>query len=343
MLWSMRPYGSPQQLEKRRRYALLLLKAGKSLAAVARAVCASVSSVWEWRQAYRKHGSKGLCAKPILGRPPELSPAQKEKLVQLLLRGPKAAGFDTELWTLNRVAKVIRRKFKVRYHPGHVWKLLTQLGWSCQKPERRAVQRDEAAIAHWKRYVWPQIKKKAKRLGAHLVFLDESGFLLIPNVKRTWAPRGRTPVVHYRLSHQKLSAISALSVSPKRKHIALYLQFRPRAFKAPDVQAFLAELLRQVRGPVILLWDRGPIHTDGGVQAFIEKHPRLQCEYFPGYAPELNPAEFVWSQADAALANSAPEDLKELRTRLNKSKRRLHNSQQLLWSCIWASDLPWTH
>jgi putative transposase len=92
----------------------------------------------------------------------------------------------------------------------------------------------------------------------------------------------------------------------------------------------------------MLLWDSGPIHTDGGVQAFIEQHPRLHCEYFPGYAPELNPAEFVWTQADAALANSASEDLKELKTLLGKSKRRLCNSQQLLWSCILASDLPWT-
>lgn len=342
MLWNMRPYGSPQQLEKRRRYALQLLKAGKSLAAVARTVCASVSSVWEWRQTYRKLGSKGLCAKPAPGRPPSLSRAQKKKLIQQLLRGPKTAGFDIELWTLKRVSQVIYRKFGVRYHPGHVWKLLTQLGWSCQKPERRALQRNEAGIARWKRYVWPQIKKKAKHLGAHLVFLDESGFLLIPNLKRTWAPRGQTPIVRHLLSHKKLSAMSALSISPKRKHIALYLQFRQQAFKALDVRVFLTELLRQIRGPVILVWDRSPIHTDGGVQAFMEQHSRLHCEYFPGYAPELNPAEFVWAQADAALANSAPEDLKELRTQLNKSKRRLHNSQQLLWSCIWASDLPWT-
>jgi len=342
MLWSMRPPGSPQQLEKRRRYAIRLLKAGKSLAAVARAMCASVSSVWEWWQAYRKHGSKGLRAKPTPGRPPGLSASQKKKLVQLLLRGPKAAGYKTELWTLKRIAQLIRRKFGIRYHPGHVWKLLTELGWSCQKPERRALQRDEAAIAHWKRYVWPQIKKKAKRLHAHLVFLDESGFLLIPNVKRTWAPRGQTPIVHYLFSHKKLSALSALSVSPQRKHIALYLQFRGRSFKAPDVQEFLKQLLKHLRGPIILLWDSGPIHTDGGVQAFIERHPRLHCEHFPGYAPELNPAEFVWTQADATLANSTPEDLKELKTLLGKSKRRLHNSQQLLWSCIQAADLPWT-
>ncbi|MCX7839803.1 MAG: transposase, partial [Anaerolineae bacterium] len=108
-----------------------------------------------------------------------------------------------------------------------------------------------------------------------------------------------------------------------------YLRFQQRTFKGSDVQKFLVELLRAVRGPIILLWDRSPTHKDRGVQAFIQKHPRLHCEYFPGYAPELNPAEFVWTQADAALANSAPDDLTELRTRLNKSKRRLCNSQQL--------------
>lgn len=337
----MRPPGTPQQLEKRRRYAIHLLKTGKSLAATARAVGASPSSVWVWWHMYQKHGWRGLCAKPTPGRPAALSPAQKQKLVRLLLRGPRAAGYTTELWTLKRVSQLIRHHFGVDYHPSHVWKILTQLGWSCQKPERRALQRDEAAVTRWKRYVWPQIRQRAERLGAHLVFLDESGFLLIPNLKRTWAPRGQTPTVHHSFSHQKLSALTALAVSPRQRHLALYVQFGERSFRGDDVRAFLQHLLRHVRGPLILLWDNSSIHTDGKVQTFIEQHPRVQCKFFPGYAPELNPAEFVWAQVDADVANSAPEDLKALRFLLGKSERRLCRSQKLLWSCIWASDLPW--
>jgi hypothetical protein len=189
--------------------------------------------------------------------------------------------------------------------------------------------------------VWPQIRRRANELNATLVFLDESGFLLIPNVKRTWAPTGQTPTIRYCFKHSKISAISALAVSPKRKHIALYLQFRRRSFKGPDVKRFLHELLKHVHGPIILLWDSGRIHRHHEVKAWCAQHPRLQVEKFPGYAPELNPAEYVWCQADAALANSKPEELDELKTMLDTTKRRLLRSQDLLWACIYASDLPW--
>jgi transposase len=203
------------------------------------------------------------------------------------------------------------------------------------------VQRDEEAIVHWKRYRWPQIKRRARHLGAWLVFADESGFLLIPNVKRTWAPKGQTPTVRYVLKHKKISAISALAVSPKRKRIALYLQFRSQAFKGPDVKRFLDHLLKHLRGPILLVWDQGSIHKHTQVKEFVSTHPRLQIEEFPGYAPELNPAEYVWCQSDSALANTCPEELTQLKALLVTTKRRLSKSQPLLWSCIEASGLPW--
>jgi transposase len=156
----MRPPGTSKQLEKRRRRAVQLLESGQGLAAVARQVGAAVSSVFRWWHAYQRKGPRGLEAKPTPGRPPRLSEAQKRRLVTLLARGALDAGYQTELWTLPRVAELIRQEFGVRYHPAHVWKVLTKLGWSCQKPERRAVERDEAAIARWKREDWPRIKKR---------------------------------------------------------------------------------------------------------------------------------------------------------------------------------------
>ncbi len=161
----MRPSGTAQQLERRRRQAIRLLKAGKNLSAVARTVSASVSSVFRWYQTYRKKGLHGLRPQPTPGRPPKLSPSQKKRLVTWLAKGPLAAGYRTDLWTLKRVAQLIRKQFGVAYHPCHIWKLLTSLGWSCQKPERRALQRDDAAIAHWKRYRWSHIKKRRTTWG----------------------------------------------------------------------------------------------------------------------------------------------------------------------------------
>jgi len=161
----MRPPGSPAQLENRRRKAIRLRDQGMTVAAVASRVNSSISSVVRWQQAYRKKGATGLVAKKTSGRPPKLSSAQKRKLVELLLEGPTAFGYSTNLWTTRRVAEVIQREFGIHYHPNHIWRVLTGLGWSCQKPERRARERDEAAIEDWRRKRWPAIKKNSRSWG----------------------------------------------------------------------------------------------------------------------------------------------------------------------------------
>jgi len=175
-----------------------------------------------------------------------------------------------------------------------------------------------------------------------LAFLDESGFLLVPNVTHTWAPRGKTPHLCCAGRWTKISAISAISVSPKRRRIALYTRFhRNKNIRCPEVARFLGQLLRHLRGPVVLLWDDSKPHKAALVQQFLRKHPRLRTHRFPGYAPELNPDEFVWTQLKRALANSVPRDLGHLKQLLCGPVRRLRRSQRLLWSCIYASDLPW--
>ena len=122
----------------------------------------SPGAVVAWREQYRKKGEAGLAAKPHPGRTPKLSPGQRKKLVGFLKKGPRAHGYKTDLWTLPRVAEVIHRRFGVQYDPSHVWRILNALGWSAQKPERRARERDEAGIGRWRKRDWPRIKKSAK-------------------------------------------------------------------------------------------------------------------------------------------------------------------------------------
>ena len=166
MLVGMRPSGTAGQLDKRRRQAMAFLRTGKPYREVARLVQASLSSVVRWYQAYRRDGRNGLRARPTPGRPPRLTPRQTERLRRLLLRGARAAGHTTELWTLQRIGTLIETEFGVRYSPACVWMLLRHgLGWSWQKPERRARQRDEAAIDQWKTRTWPHIKKRRPTWG----------------------------------------------------------------------------------------------------------------------------------------------------------------------------------
>jgi transposase len=156
----MRPQGSPAELERRRRRAVRLLQAGNSLSAVARMIGAAVSAVWQWRETWRRKGEQGLSAKPAPGRPPKLTPRQRQRLPKILAVGAQRYGYPNDLWTTRRIAAVIKRELRIDYHPAHVSRILAELGWSYQKPERRAVERNEGAIAHWKRYRWVEIKKK---------------------------------------------------------------------------------------------------------------------------------------------------------------------------------------
>ena len=183
-------------------------------------------------------------------------------------------------------------------------------------------------------------QEKVARLKGHLAFLDESGFLLIPNVRRTWAPRGRTPIIWHRYRHDRISAISAVTVSFRRQRLGLYFHLHRENISQSEVVLFLRYLLRQIRGPIVLLWDGGSIQTGQEIQAFLARHPRLHVEAFPAYAPDLNPDERVWNHCKAALANGRPDNLDELMATLERLTRKARRRPPLLRSFITGSDLP---
>lgn len=183
-------------------------------------------------------------------------------------------------------------------------------------------------------------KKNAEKLGAHIVFVDESGFLLIPPVRKTWAPRGRTPIHRHHQRRDRISVISGLSVSPERKRIGLYYCFHDKNIQQPEVCEFLRHLLKHLRGHVIVLWDNGTPHKGDPIRKVCSLFPRIHLERFPPYAPELNPDEGVWSALKNTLANGRPDDIDELREHLLEAIYDLVGSQRRLRGCIYESDLP---
>ena len=136
-----------------------MVRKGKSAREVGRLVGVGSGSVSRWLKMYKEKGEEGLDPKPNAGSKPLLNAKQREKLAEYLLRGPRAHGYDTELWTLARIAEVIEDRFGISYHPCSVWKVLHRMGWSNQKPELRAREQDEDAVARWRRVEWPRIKK----------------------------------------------------------------------------------------------------------------------------------------------------------------------------------------
>lgn len=153
-------------LERRRFKAFALLAKGLSEAEVARQVGAHRQSVNRWAKAIEEQGREGLRQAGRAGRRSRLSEAEFKQLEEKLKRGAQAAGYESNLWTLERVAELIEQNFGVKYHAGHVSWLLKKLGWSCQRPVGKALERDEAAIKKWKKRRWPELKKKPSARGA---------------------------------------------------------------------------------------------------------------------------------------------------------------------------------
>jgi transposase len=156
----MRPKGNAQVLESRRRQAVRLLKEGHSATDVATILGCHAKSIFRWRKMQTEGGHAALRARPNTGRPAGLTQSHKRDLTRRLLAGALKNGFATDLWTCPRIVELIRRRCGVSYHHDHVGRLMAAMGFTCQKPKRRAVERDEAAIEHWIRHDWQRIKKK---------------------------------------------------------------------------------------------------------------------------------------------------------------------------------------
>src|SRR5437588_6107782 len=286
-----RPIGTAAELERRRRRAVDLVNEGESPSTVARILGVHETSVHRWRRLARTPA--GLEAKPPSGPTPRLSDYHLRKLERFLRQGAHKHGWPNQLWTASRVATLIRRRFGVNYHPEHVRKLLRRrLDWTSQKPQLRAKEQNEKEVERWLDDEFPRIVRDVFRRQAHLIFLDEAGFLLTPTRRRTLAPRGQTPVLPAWNRHDRISAISCVTLGPQAKQPELYFELLPADLNvtAEDSVAFLRQLRRELPGPWTVVWDRHNIHGRSRlVQAWLADEPDVRVENLPGYAPALNP------------------------------------------------------
>ena len=339
-----RPLGTAEELERRRRRAVDLVRRGERPAQVARFLGVHRSSVSRWRAAARRRGGEALAARPHPHRPPQLTDLQLRRLEALLIQGADSHGWPNRLWTTARVAQVIHRHFHISYHHDHVGRFLRQrLGWSVQKPRRRARERNEAAILRWQSEEFPRIAREAQCRGAHLVFLDESGFFLTPTVRRTWAPQGQTPVLDAWDRRDRISAISSITVSPKSRQLNLYFDLLPENanVRGDDVVAYLRHLKAHLGGPVTVLWDGSRVHDRSqAVRAYLADHPEIVTERLPAYAPELNPDELVWAWTKyGRLGNLAATNTDWLRDYIITELTYVREHPELLASFIEHTDL----
>lgn len=339
----MRSQGSAAELERRRRRAVQLVEAGERPSVVARILGVTRSSLARWRRL--SQSPDGLTAKPALGPKPRLTEEQLAALTVLLRQGAVAHGWPNHLWTAKRVAVLIHRHFGVSYHPEHVRKMLKhRLGWTSQKPQKHARECNDKEVERWIADDWPRIIRQAFQRHARIALLDESGFLLAPTVRRTLAPRGQTPLVVCSDAHDRISVISAITLSPRALRVGLHFMLlgKNENFHGEEVVLFLRQLKGEVGGAWTIVWDRNQIHSKAVVvREWLAQHPEVVVEDFPAHAPQTNPDEDVWSWTKyGELCNLTPADVEELRQHIWESLTALKEQPQLLVSFILHARVP---
>ena len=340
----MKTRGTALELERRRQRAVDAVRIG-GLSPTVVAIAHGVHRVTVQRWLRQAKTPGGLGAKPA-PHPCGIPDDQLSRLEALLLQGPRAHGWDNDLWTAARVAEVIRREFGIAYHPEHVRKILKRrLGWSSQKPARRARPRDEDGRARWKNETFPAIAQAARERGAHLVFLDESGFPMSPTVRRTYAKRGHTPVLKCDDARQQDLGdqrdhvdADALSAGPGVPPAAGEAEHHGGAGRG--VFEGVAGADAAADGGVGPQPDPQPVEGGAGLP-YLAGHPEIVAEDFPGYAPERNPDEMVWGWVKyGRLANYAPPDEPPLRARVETELAHLKTHAYELLPFLDHTGLP---
>jgi transposase len=336
----MEPNASPPRAvrEWRRLRALELQQAGWTQRAIAAALGVSEGAVSQWLTIARQAGAAALRARPVPGAPPRLSVTQRHQLPEFLWHGAEAYGFAGAVWTCRRVAQVIAEEFGVTYSKSQVSRLLRALDWSPQQPDRRALQRDEAAIARWRAEVWPTLYATARREERTLVFADEAGFYLLPGVVKSYAPRGQTPVLVERQTRNHLSVMGGCTPDGR-----LYVLVRKEALNGQHTITFLEHLQRHIGEHLLVIWDGSPIHRRAEVADFLgrEAGRGIRVEALPGYAPELNPWDAGgWHYLkNVALANQVYLDLDELHLHLHTAIDGLRQQPEVIQGFFQAAGL----
>ncbi len=298
-----------ETLEHYRFRAIELWKEGEKINDISHYFGLHRVTVSYWISKYKKGGKKALKSRTSPGPTPKLHEEDVEKTLQNLKHEATDFGFETPLWTCKRLAFLIKKTTGKNLHNSNVWKLLQRLNITNQKPERRAMQQNPKEAKRWLREEWPKIQAHARRWQAMLYFQDESGISLIPNLGKTWAPKGKTPTVKVTGSRGGFCVTSAISPAGR-----LVFRIEKGKVNADKFIEFLSQIISHHKNrKVIVVTDRAPVHRAAKVAAFAEEHKgSFALYYLPSYSPELNPDENVWgylkgNKLKAHQAKTTPE------------------------------------
>ena len=297
------------------------------------------TSIYKWLRAYKKGGEAQLKSHKASGPLPKLTEKQCLRVRRWIVgRDPRQYGFDFGLWTRQIVATMIQERFGVQYSLPSVGHLLTRLDITPQKPLRRAYERDEQAVAEWKKSTYPQLRDRARRRGADIFFLDEVGVRSDSPLGRSYGLRGKTPVVKTSGQRQQVNAISAVNAKG-----AFWFKVYTGMLNAFVFILFLKDFLKGRSRPVFLVVDGLPAHKAKTVAKYVQSTKgRLELHFLPPYAPDLNPDEFVWGHLKTNGTSKKPLRQNEsLKQRVNDDLTIIKKNKRLVRSFFQADSVSY--
>jgi len=327
--------------EHLRRHAVRrVMEDGERPSEVIRSMGLHRTTIYRWLAAYAQGGDDALKSSKACGAQPKLDEKQRQKVRGWILgKDPRQYGFDFGLWTRKIIAEMILEKFGVTMKLTAVGRLLSQLDITPQKPLRRAYERCPEAVEKWAHDDYPKLRKRARRLGAKIFFLDEAGFSSEPSLGKTYGLKGTTPVVRTTGQRQKVSAISAVSAKG-----GFWSKVYTGMLNAGRFVEFLKDFRKGGRGRVFLVVDGHPSHHAKIVKDYVEEtRGMLELHFIPPYAPDLNPDEFVWQHAKTNGVSKKPLKRNEsLKERVKADLAGIKGNPKLVKSFFHAPSVSYT-
>ena len=299
------------------------------------------TTIYPWLREFKDKGWEALAASIAAGPEPKLTERQRQQVRRWILgKDPRQYGFDFGLWSRRIVQQLVEDKLGIHLCLTAVGKLLASLDITPQKPLRRAYERDPLAVEEWKRTLYPKLRRRAKRLGAKIFFLDEAGFQSDPPLARTYGLKGQTPIVVTSGQRQSINVISAVNARGEFWAATYTGKLDTEAFVA-----FLENFMADRSDKVFLVVDGHPVHKAKSVKALIERMAgRLELHFLPPYAPDLNPDEFVWSYMKNNGVSKKPLKQNEsLRKRVEGDLANIQKNPQLVRSFFGAESVAYAN
>jgi transposase len=287
---------------------------------------------------YREGGEAALVSTKATGRPPTLTAKELDRLRRIVVgKNPRQMNLGPALWTLPLVQSLATKLFGVDLHKTTIARILHHLGLTPQRPVRRAYRRDDEACVRWMTEEFPRIVRTSKKRQSTLLFEDEAGVHEDGPLGTTWGTRGKTPVVGVTGLRRRINVISA--VSPRGR---LWFRCYRGRLNATSFIVFLKAVLKDVRGKIDMILDKHPAHVAAAVTKFVGKHSdRLRLHFLPGYAPDLNPDEHVWTYLKGMFRRDPIHADEDFDDAVEKSMLQVQSDRALVRSFFGKAEVQY--